>query len=237
MNNNELSYKLKYIVHELGITKKDLLTECRKFSPSLSKPTLLNAINGRNTTAPTIETLSAIIKVCQTSGNEKLKHISYDFLLNDNIQEVEANNSTVYQSIGLSDEVIDRLKQFNHPLYFDYGSIINYFFIHTPAKYWQYLEMLKATCDIKNTIKKTKTKNENNKYIKELFKLWDNEGYQLYVRNNFRSAYDLLTNLKNNNEDILSKLDELNNQMVILEKHFKYLLLELQNNMYDYMNE
>lgn len=68
------------------MNKKEFLNACRMFSPSISKPTILNAINGKNTIAPTIETLSTIIKVCQTSNNEKLKLISYDFLLNDNIQ-------------------------------------------------------------------------------------------------------------------------------------------------------
>jgi len=81
MNNQELSYKLKYILNELGISKQEFLKRCQRFSPSISKPTVLNAINGKNTILPTIETLSVFIKVCQTSGNEKLKNISYDCLL------------------------------------------------------------------------------------------------------------------------------------------------------------
>ena len=111
MNNSELSYKLKYILKELGMNKTEFLNACRVFNLSISKPTILNAINGKNTVAPTIETLSTIIKVCQTSKSKKLKYISYDFLLNDNIKEIEANNVQVYQEIGLSDNVIEKLKQ------------------------------------------------------------------------------------------------------------------------------
>ena len=129
MNNQELAYKLKYILHELRMNKTEFLNACRIFSPSISKPTILNAINGKNTIAPTVETF---IKVCQTSGNEKLKYISYDFLLNDTIQEIQANNAQVYQEIGLSDEVINRLKQYNHPFYYDYGNNINFYLYHKP---------------------------------------------------------------------------------------------------------
>ena len=129
MNSSELAYKLKYILQELGMNKTEFLTECRKFSPSMSKPTILNAFNGKNTTLPTIETISTIVKVCQNSNNKKLKCISYDFLLNDNIQDIEAKNAQIYQEIGISDEVIKRLKQYNNPIYFDFSNIINYFFL------------------------------------------------------------------------------------------------------------
>ena len=78
MNNQELSYKLKYILKELGVSKQEFLKLCQRFSPSISKPTVLNAINGKNTILPTIETLSVFIKVCQSSGNEKIRNISYD---------------------------------------------------------------------------------------------------------------------------------------------------------------
>ena len=152
MNNQELSYKLKYILTELNMNKTEFLNACRKFNPSISKPTILNAINGKNTITPTIETLSTIIKVCQTADNKKLQTISYDFLLNDNIKEIEATNSKIYQSIGLSDEVISRLKQYNHPFYYDYSSIINYYFTYIPVKYWRCLEMFKRSNDIKKNL-------------------------------------------------------------------------------------
>lgn len=48
-----------------------------------------------------------------------------NILLNDNIKDIEVENVILYQNIGASDEVINRLKEFNPPLYFDYGNIIN----------------------------------------------------------------------------------------------------------------
>lgn len=228
MNNGELSYKLKYILHELGMNKTEFLTACKVFSPSISKPTILNAINGKNTIAPTIETLSTIIKVCQTSGNEKLKYISYDFLLNDNIKEVEAANAVVYQSIGLSDDVINRLKEFNHSLYFDYGNIINYFFTRVPAKYWKYLEMFKRTSDILNELKKKEVSK------KALLKLFDDDVYLEYLERNFRNIYDVYLRIKGE-ERFLDEMDNLKELIKILQNHFRYLLFVISQKFLDSM--
>ena len=229
MNNDELSYKLKYILTELGMNKKEFLQACRKFSPSISKPTILNAINGKNTIAPTIETLSTIIKVCQTSGNEKLKYISYDFLLNDNIKEIEAKNSAIYQSIGLNDEVINRLKQYNHPFYYDYGNIINYFFTYIPSHYWKYLEMFKRSSDIKENL--------NTKKIKEVLKLFANDSYIEYLQRNFKNIYDIYNNINHNKDSVnQDKINELSKLMDILINHFKYLLIELNEKFFNNIN-
>lgn len=234
MNNEELSYKLKYILNELGMNKTQFINACRKFSPSISKPTILNAINGKNTIAPTIETLSTIIKVCQTSGNEKLERISYDFLLNDNIKEVEAKNSSLYQEIGLSDDVINKLKQFNHPFYYDYSNIINHYFYKIPAKYWKYLQMLKISSDIKNDIAKWKSKKDN-QIIKSIIKLFNNEWYLEYIERNFRNIYEIYISIKNNKENEINsnRLDELYNLMDIAISHFKYQLIELNTKFYE----
>jgi len=233
MNCQELSYKLKYILNELGVNKKEFLKLCQQFSPSISKPTVLNAINGKNTILPTIETLSVFIKVCQTSGNEKLKNISYDFLLNDNIKEVEATNVSIYQSIGLSDDVINRLKQYNHPFYYDYGNIINYFFIHTPNKYWKYLEMLKRTSSIEFIISEVK---DDQNMVKEILKLFNNDSYLSYLEQNFRNIYDLYLNLRNTKTIERGKLQTLKELIKILRNHFEYLLLEMNMKFYKNMD-
>ncbi len=226
MNNSELSYKLKYILHELGMNKKEFLNACRMFSPSISKPTILNAINGKNTIAPTIETLSTIIKVCQTSNNEKLKLISYDFLLNDNIQEIEAKNARIYQEIGLSDDVINRLKQYNHPLYYNYNNIINYYLYHLPATYFKYLEYLKITSDIQNELNNTKYN------LKKIIKYFDDDSYLEYMERNFKSIYDIFLKIKNkkevNDTNLLNLLD-------IVSSHLKYELLEINRKLYEDM--
>lgn len=222
MNNSELSYKLKYILKELGLNKKELLEECKKYNPSLSKPTLLNAINGKNKNTPSIDTLSAIINVCKMSGNPKLKCISFDFLLNDNIKEINAKNISIYQEIGLSDDVISKLKQLNHPIYYDYCNIINYFFIYTPIKYWKYLGMLQITNNIKKYVK---IKNQE-----EILKQFYNDEYLEYIERNFKNIYDIYLILKSNKEIDWKQLDSL---LEILINHLQFKLFEINKNLYE----
>ncbi len=227
MNNGELSYKLKYILHELGMNRTEFLNACKMFNPSISKPTILKAVNGKNTIAPTVETLSTIIKVCQTSNNEKLKHISYDFLLNDQIQEIEAHNAQVYQEIGLSDDVIQKLKQYNHPFYYNYGNIINDYLYHLPTNYFKYLTYLKITSDIFKELSKPKPD------VKKIIKYFDHDTYLDYLNRNFKNIYDGYLTMKNKKE-IHNKNDTLN-LLTILKNHFKYLLLEIDKKLLDTM--
>lgn len=225
MNNSELSYKLKYILKELGLNKTEFLAECRKYNPSLSKPTLLNAINGKNKNTPSIDTLSAIINVCKMSGNRKLQYISFDYLLNENIQDVNANNITVYQETGLSDDVINRLKLYNTPILFEYMDTVNYFLYHTGSKYWQYLGMLKDIYGIKNNIND----------IDKILKLFDNGWLLCYLEYNFKNIYDIYMNLKNKDKKVdLKKLDDLLNIVIV---HLKYELNKILENTYESMKE
>lgn len=227
MNNSELSYKLKYILKELGLNKTELLEECRKYNPSLSKPTLLNAINGKNKNTPSIDTLSAIINVCKMSGNPKLKYISFDFLLNQNIQEIEAKNVTIYQEIGLSDEVISRLKQFNHPLYFGYGNIINSFFAHTSGKYWEYLQQYKWTVDIITLL------NKENVDVKTILKLFNDDLYLLMLKNNFKNVYEIYLKLDSTKDIKQVDINEFISKLAVIKKYYKMLLLELNEQFYN----
>ncbi len=225
MNNSDLSYKLKYILKELGLNKKQLLEECRKYNPSLSKPTLLNAINNKNKNTPSIDTLSAIVNVCKMSNHPKLKYISFDYLLNENIQDVEANNITVYQEVGLNDDAIDRLKLYNTPIICDKMNIVNYFLFHTSGVYWRYLDMLKRTYEIKDNI--------NN--IESILEIFDDGWFLFYLEDNFKNIYDIYKNLKNKDKKVdLKKLDELFNIVVV---HLKYELNRTLENTYESMKK
>ena len=225
MNNSDLSYKLKYILKELGLNKKQLLEECRKYNPSLSKPTLLNAINNKNKNTSSIDTLSAIVNVCKMSNHPKLKYISFDYLLNENIQDVEANNITVYQEVGLNDDAIDRLKLYNTPIICDKMNIVNYFLFHTSGVYWRYLDMLKRTYEIKDNI--------NN--IESILEIFDDGWFLFYLEDNFKNIYDIYKNLKNKDKKVdLKKLDELFNIVVV---HLKYELNRTLENTYESMKK
>lgn len=234
MNNRDLSYKLKFILHELGMNKKEFLEECHKYNPTLSKPTLLNAINNKNKTTPTVETLMAIIKVCQASNHKKLKNVSFDFLLNDQIQEITAENIAIYQSVGLSDEVIERLKQYNHPFYYDYGSIINYYFIHMPINYWRYVEMLKVTSDIQVSVSKIKDYDD----LKNMLKHFDDDYFISYLERNFKNIYLLYKDLKNQKsitKNVKDKIEDLGVAVANLNKSLRYTIIDLDNKFFDNM--
>lgn len=225
MNNSDLSYKLKYILKELGLNKKELLEECRKYNPSLSKPTLLNAINGKNKNTPSIDTLSTIINVCKMSGNPKLMYISFDYLLNENIQDVQANNITIYQELGLSDDAIERLKLYNTPIICEKMNMVNYFLYHTSGVYWRYLDMLKRTYEIQDNI--------NN--IEKILEIFDDGWFLFYLEDNFKNIYDMYKHLKNNDKKVnLEKLDELLNIVVV---HLKYELNKILEDTYESMKQ
>ena len=233
MSKYDLSYKLKYILNELGMNKTEFLNACKMFNPCISKPTILNVINGKNKTFPTVETLNVIIKVCKTYGNEKIRYISYDFLLNDNIKEIEAQNSLIYQSIGLSDEVITKLEQFNNPLYFDYGNIINYYLTYMPSKYWKTLNMLKLSNDIYKTLNK-EIKKHDIENIKKILKLFNNDILLEYIERNFKNIYDLYIKIKHNENDIIiNKLEKLRNLLKILIEYLEYKINEMNK---DFLN-
>lgn len=232
MSTKELSCKLKYILTELGVNKQEFLKLCQQYSPSISKPTVLNAINGKNNTMPTIETLSTFIKVCQNSGDEKLKGVSYDFLLGDDTTKIEEANAQKYQTIGLSDEVIERLKQYSHP-YFNHGNIINYYLTHTPGHFWGYLDMLKLCNEINENLKKL-VKEFNMTYLKEISKLMSDERLQEYVKRNFKNVYDSYIKINNAQTDLkIYDLKEFANQMELLIEHFKYKLEKLNRDFLD----
>lgn len=223
INNKDLTKKLNYILKELEMNKKEFLEECQKYNPSMSKPTVINMFKGNNTTTPTLMTLQTVIKVCQNSNNENLKRVSFNYLLNDGIEEIEAKNNQLFEELGLNDGVIATLKRFNTdfiPL--NRINIINYYLYHTPFKYWQYLELLKKTYELKKSI--------NDKNEKNIEKILDDENLNSYLQQYFNNVYELLKSDKYNLKNINELLD-------IVIEHFKIKLIDLDKKMLDNMEE
>ena len=149
MNKTNLSNKLNWILKELKMNKTEFIKECNKVNKYISKPTILNAINGNSKGLPKLETIDTIIKVCKASNNEKLKNISYDYLMNEDINNISEDNIQIGKNLYLSDKSIARLK--NSCMMAD-SNIISDFIDFIPEEFWEYQSYIKNTCNIQRRI-------------------------------------------------------------------------------------
>lgn len=228
INNDDLTRKLNYILRELGINKKTFLEECKKYNPSISKPTILNMLNGKNTTTPTLQTLSTVIKVCKNSNNENLKRVSFNYLLNDGIYDIEAKNFQVFDELGLDDDTIETLKRLNTsfiPL--NKIEIVNTYLYHMPLKYWDNLDRLKKIYTLKKYI------NEND--LENIQKILTDVNIEGYLMQYFSNIYDLLQKTINKKE--LVNKEKLNELLQIVIDNLKIKLQEQNNNLFDNLEE
>lgn len=114
MTNKELlANKMNWILEEMNCSKTEFLKKCN-FIDSISKPTFLNLFNKDNgKDMPSVDTLITIIRTCHMYGNERLKKVSFDFLLDNNYINLDRENLTIYEEIGLTNKTIEYLKTEN----------------------------------------------------------------------------------------------------------------------------
>ena len=149
MNKTNLSNKLNWILKELKMNKTEFIKACNKVNKYISKPTILNAINGNSKGLPKLETIDTIIKVCKASNNEKIKNISYDYLMNEDINNISEDNIQIGKNLYLSDKSIAKLK--NSYMMAD-TNIISDFIDFIPEDFWEYQSYIKNTCNIQRKI-------------------------------------------------------------------------------------
>lgn len=227
INNEDLTRKLNYILKELGITKKKFLEECQKYNPSMSKPTIINMFKGKNTTTPTLQTLMTVIKVCQNSNNENLKRVSFNYLLNDGIYDIEAKNTQIFDELGLNDDSVEVLKRLNTsfiPL--NKIDVVNYYLYHIPSKYWDYLNLLKKTYKLKNSINKNS--------IKEIKEVFCDDNLNSFLRQYFNNIHIIIENILQNNIVSLGNINELLDIVIV---YLKAKLIEIDNKMFKNMED
>jgi len=227
INNEDLTRKLNYILKELGITKKAFLEECQKYNPSMSKPTVINMFKGKNTTTPTLQTLMTVIKVCRNSGNENLKRVSFNYLLNDGIYDIEAKNTQIFDELGLNDDAIEVLKRLNTdfvPL--NKIDTVNYYLYHTPSKYWSYLKLLKKVYELERSIKENR--------INETEKIFCDDDLNSYLKQYFDNVFKMLESILKRESFNRNHISELLEIVII---HLKTKLIDLDNKLFDNMRE
>lgn len=223
INNKDLTRKLNYILKELGMNKKQFQEECQKYNPSISKPTILNLFNGNNTTTPTLQTLQTVIKVCRHSGNEDLKRVSLDYLLNDGVEEIDAKNNQIFQELGLTDDVINNLKMFNtdfEPL--NRIDIVNFYLWHHGSGYWKYLDMLKKSYELRKYV------NEKNK--KEIEKVLDTTWLECYLRTFYKELLELIKKEIYNDK---YGVETINKRIDIVIEYLKFKILKYDKQFLD----
>ena len=138
MEKKNLSQKLNYILKELNMNRKQFIEACNKVNISISKPTILNAINGKSKGLPKLETIDTIIKVCKNSNNEKLQKISYDYLMNESIDNINNENISIHYKTGLSDKAIEIL----YKNYHSESYVLSYLIENIHYNFWQYQDFL-----------------------------------------------------------------------------------------------
>jgi hypothetical protein len=162
---------MKIILKELKMNRKEFIEACNKVNPYISKPTILNVINGNSKGLPKLETIDTIIKVCKKSNNENLKNISYDYLMNEYIHNISKDNMDIGKKLHLSDESINRLKS---SYYLADSDIISHFIDRISDEYWEYQSYMKNICSLQRSINdlnklSEKFPIENSKSIVDLY--------------------------------------------------------------------
>lgn len=146
MNNQNLSEKLNNILKELNMNRKEFFEACKEVNPHISKPTVLNVINGKNKSCPSLETIDTIIKVCQKSNHILLKEISYNYLLNEEIINISDENIILNNKMHLTDksiEVVSNLKKSVNT-----SNVLNNIIENINYNFWENLGYIESLVEI-----------------------------------------------------------------------------------------
>lgn len=152
MNSKNLSEKLNYILNELEMNKKQFYEACKEINPYISKPTVLNVINGKNKSCPNLETIDTIIKVCQKSNHPLLKDISYNYLLNEKIINIIDKNAIINDNITLTDKSIDTISRLRKSL--NTNRILNDLLENVDYNFWENLGYISSLTEIQKATHK-----------------------------------------------------------------------------------
>lgn len=191
MNKVNLSIKLNTILKELKMNKKEFIAACNEVNPYISKPTILNAINGNSKGLPKLETIDTIIKVCKKSDNEKLKNISYDYLMDEYIDNISKDNISIGKELYLSDTSIKKLK---HCFMLADSNIISNFIDFIPSDFWEYQSYMKNICELQRYVNESnallsKMNTDNIKSLVDLYCNYKMEELNLFKKEKSKNEY------------------------------------------------
>lgn len=189
MNNLNLSKKLNYILKELNMNKKEFFEACKEINPYISKPTVLNVINGKNKSCPSLETIDTIIKVCQNSNHILLKEISYNYLLNEKIINISDENIILNNKMHLTDKSIEVVSNLKKSL--NTSNVLNNIIENINYNFWENLGYMESLVKIQKAtdilIEYGKKNSHKKDFVNIKFK------YMNFKRNELEEQEELLT--------------------------------------------
>lgn len=160
-----------------------------------------NFYNWEKGIMPTTNMLKDIVFICRKSNNDLLKEISYDYLVDDNIENMTRDNIDINEKLNLSDKAIKKINEINN----EKIASFNIFLEEMKTDIWKSLE-------INQTVKKIYTGliNSDN-LIKQIMRI--------DLKDHEESIKEYIKECINNNEEIY-KLEE--NIAIVKNGHVDY---------------
>lgn len=231
---------MNIILEKMGCSKKKFLSLCKYFDPAISKPTILNLINGKGKRLPSVETLSIVIKVCHTYGEGDLKRVSYDYLLNDEITKLTPENLDSYEEFGLSFETLSFFHIENTIGLFERDTMrgVNEFIPNIRRNFFTQVSIANKLVEILKLMRMLYDGKENQKEtISRVLECLNNSYLKSYLKTN-KCLVPYLKKLESRNDketieilfDIFSSLDSMYSES-------KYFLIDSINEYYQKREE
>lgn len=187
----KIHLKLKKIIEELQ--KEDVNMTQKKFikdsNLAVSTFNKLFTESYNANTSTSIASIEAIISRCRKSDNEAVKHVTYDFLLDDSVENITRENIEINRITNFDDLTIQKIQEINKTEPY----ILNDIITNMDSSFWTNLQELKILKNYKTICKDIETI-----YSSLLQKGFNNF---LKARNNLYLEYS-------NNESINQKIKE-----------------------------
>ena len=233
-----LSKKMNVILEKMECSKTRFIELCRHVDPQISKPTILNLINGRGKMLPSVETLSVVVKACHIYGNDELKRLTYDYLLSDEVNELTPENLSSYAEFGLSSDTLKFFREEETFGLYERDTLrgVNEFVPNVRRYFFTYVSIANNLVEVLKNIKELR----NEKDIKEKEKIVNvilgylNRTYlSMFLRQNkmLNTQIKKITSLKDVNQ-ISNILFEIEGTLDHIYSSSKYFLINSINEYY-----
>lgn len=235
MTNQGLSIKLNYILKRLHMNKQEFLLACRKINPTISKPTILNVINGTNKGFPTLETIETIMSVCKISDDPLLNKISYNYLMDDSVSEVIDESHAQDFNPNLTGESLEILEKSPYA----HSQVLNYYIQNYDVGFWDYSHYLYETSKIQSQISdiiKVCNNASNIKNISDLFTDFKTQELAQIRKKSSKKTYKTFLLEKLNYTEIFNnslEIEELESNYLGMYQYFSTYLSDI---LFDYIS-
>ena len=151
----KIHLKLKKIIEELQ--KEDVNMTQKKFikdsNLAVSTFNKLFTESYNANTSTSIASIEAIISRCRKSDNEAVKHVTYDFLLDDSVENITRENIEINRITNFDDLTIQKIQEINKTEPY----ILNDIITNMDSSFWTNLQELKILKNYKTICKDIET--------------------------------------------------------------------------------